>query len=40
VPIWNGIQFTNEIQVDYFSKPAPGRESVDTRYLFSIGYGW
>ncbi|MEQ1560482.1 MAG: DUF481 domain-containing protein [Methyloglobulus sp.] len=40
VPIWNGIQFTNEIQVDYFSKPAPGKESVDTRYLFSIGYGW
>jgi putative salt-induced outer membrane protein YdiY len=40
VPIWNGIQFTNEVQVDYFSKPAPGRQSVDTRYLFSIGYGW
>ncbi|SJM92603.1 DUF481 domain-containing protein [Crenothrix polyspora] len=40
VPIWNGIQFTNEVQVDYFSKPAPGRESVDTRYLFSVGYGW
>ena len=40
VPIWNGIQFTNEIQVDYLSKPAPGKENVDTRYLFSIGYGW
>ena len=40
VPIWNGLQFTNEVQVDYFSKPAPGRESVDTRYLFTIGYGW
>lgn len=40
VPIWNGIQFTNEVQVDYFSEPAPGRQSLDTRYLFSIGYGW
>lgn len=40
VPIWNGIQFTNEIQVDYLSKPAPGKENVDTRYLFSLGYGW
>lgn len=40
VPIWNGIQFTNEIQVDFLDKPAPGKESVDTRYLFSIGYGW
>ena len=40
VPIWNGIQFTNEIQVDYLSKPAPGKQSVDTRYLFSIGYAW
>jgi putative salt-induced outer membrane protein YdiY len=40
VPIWNGIQFTNEVQVDYFSKPAPGRQSVDTRYMFSVGYGW
>ncbi|MBM4207819.1 MAG: DUF481 domain-containing protein [Gammaproteobacteria bacterium] len=40
VPIWNGIQFTNEIQVDYLSKPAPGKQSTDTRYLFSIGYGW
>lgn len=40
VPIWNGIQFTNEIQVDYLSKPAQGKENVDTRYLFNIGYGW
>jgi putative salt-induced outer membrane protein YdiY len=40
VPIWNGIQFTNEIQVDYLSKPAPGRQNVDTRYMFSIGYAW
>ncbi len=40
VPIWNGIQFTNEIQVDYLSKPAPGKQNVDTRYLFSIGYAW
>ena len=40
VPIWNGIQFTNEIQVDYLSKPAPGKENVDTRYLFTLGYGW
>lgn len=40
VPIWNGIQFTNEIQVDYLSKPAPGKENVDTRYLFNIGYAW
>jgi len=40
VPIWNGLQFTNQVQVDYNSDPAPGRESVDTRYLFSAGYGW
>jgi putative salt-induced outer membrane protein YdiY len=40
VPIWNGIQFTNEVQVDYFSKPAPGKQNTDMRYLFSIGYAW
>jgi putative salt-induced outer membrane protein YdiY len=40
VPIWNGIQFTNEVQVDYFSKPAPGKENTDMRYMFTIGYGW
>jgi putative salt-induced outer membrane protein YdiY len=40
VPVWNGIQFTNEIQVDYLSDPAPGKETVDTRYVFSLGYGW
>lgn len=40
VPIWNGIQFTNEVQVDYLSQPAPGKQNVDTRYLFNIGYGW
>ena len=40
VPIWRGIQFTNEIQVDYFSKPAPGKQNVDTRYMFTIGYAF
>lgn len=40
VPIWNGIQFTNEIQVDYLNKPAPGKQNVDTRYLFNIGYAF
>lgn len=40
VPIWNGIQFTNEIQVDYLNKPAPGKQNVDTRYMFNIGYAW
>lgn len=38
VPLWYGFQFVNEIQVDYFSKPAPGKERFDTRYLFNIGY--
>lgn len=42
VPIWNGIQFTNEIQVDYYNgyPTSADKEDVDTRYLFSIGYGW
>lgn len=42
VPIWNGIQFTNEVQVDYFNgyAVAANKQAVDTRYLFSIGYGW
>ncbi len=40
VPIWNGIMFTNEVQVDYLSKPAPGKQSVDYRYMFNIGYAW
>ncbi|NOT85844.1 MAG: DUF481 domain-containing protein [Methylococcaceae bacterium] len=42
VPIWNGIQFTNEVQVDYYSgyPVVAKKQAVDTRYLFSIGYGW
>ncbi len=40
VPLWYGFQFTNEIQVDYFSRPAAGKEKFDTRYLFNIGYGF
>ncbi|CAD84082.1 MAG TPA: DUF481 domain-containing protein [Nitrosomonas europaea] len=40
VPLWYGFQFVNEIQVDYYSKPAPGKEKFDTRYLFNIGYGF
>jgi putative salt-induced outer membrane protein YdiY len=38
VPLWRGLQVSNEIQVDYFGNPAPGRQNVDTRYLFTIGY--
>ncbi|MCX7087853.1 MAG: DUF481 domain-containing protein, partial [Methylococcales bacterium] len=42
VPVWNGIQFTNEVQVDYYNgySKLTGNTPVDTRYLFSIGYGW
>lgn len=40
IPIWNGFQITNEVQVDYFSKPSPGKENTDMRYMFTIGYGW
>ncbi|MEQ1601367.1 MAG: DUF481 domain-containing protein [Methylophilaceae bacterium] len=40
VPVWKGVNFTNEIQADYFDHPAPGKQSLDTRYLFSLGYGW
>ena len=40
VPIWNGLQFTNQVQVDYNSDPATGTEPTDVRYLFSAGYGW
>lgn len=40
VPLWYGFQIVNEIQVDYFSRPAPGKEKFDTRYLFNIGYGF
>ncbi len=41
VPLWNGFQFTNEIQVDYYDKNADfGKKSLDTRYLFTLGYGW
>lgn len=42
VPLWNGIQFTNELQVDYYNGYAPSadKEDVDVRYLFSVGYGW
>ncbi|WP_366933553.1 DUF481 domain-containing protein [Nitrosomonas sp.] len=28
------------VQVDYFSRPAPGKEQFDTHYLFNIGYGF
>lgn len=40
VPLWYGFQFVNEIQVDYFSKPASDKEKFDTRYIFNIGYGF
>lgn len=42
VPVWNGIQFTNEVQVDYYNgyKPEQNKENVDMRYLFTVGYGW
>jgi hypothetical protein len=42
IPLWNGIQFTNELQVDYYNGYAPSadKEDVDVRYLFSVGYGW
>ena len=42
VPIWNGIRFTNEVQVDYFDgyKPNQNKKNVDLRYMFTIGYGW
>lgn len=42
VPIWNGIQFTNEVQVDYYNgyETVANKKAIDTRYLFSIGYGW
>ncbi len=40
IPLWRGFQFSNEVQVDYFSKPAPDKEKFDTRYLFNIGYGF
>ena len=41
MPLWNGIQFTNEVQLDYYDKNADfGKKTVDTRYLFSLGYGW
>ncbi len=42
VPIWNGLQFTNEVQVDYYNgyKPSQNKQEVDTRYMFTIGYGW
>lgn len=42
VPIWKGIQFTNEIQFDYYNGYATStdKEEVDTRYLFGVGYGW
>jgi len=41
VPIWNGIRFTNEVQVDYYNGYATSnKKPVDTRYMFTIGYGW
>ncbi|MEQ1530876.1 MAG: DUF481 domain-containing protein [Methylococcales bacterium] len=42
VPIWRGLQFTNEVQVDYYNgyKPEQNKQNVDTRYMFTVGYGW
>ncbi|MFZ1810496.1 MAG: DUF481 domain-containing protein [Candidatus Nitrotoga sp.] len=41
MPLWSGIQFTNEVQWDYYDKNADfGKKTLDTRYLFSLGYGW
>ena len=41
MPLWSGIQFTNEVQWDYYDKNADfGKKTSDTRYLFSLGYGW
>lgn len=41
VPIWNGLQFTNQVQVDYFNGyTTPNSKTTDVRYLFTLGYGW
>ena len=41
VPIWNGLQFTNQVQVDYYNGyQDPTSKTTDVRYLFSLGYGW
>ena len=42
VPIWSGIKFTNEIQADYYNgyPSSAHKKKIDTRYMFSLGYGW
>lgn len=41
MPLGYGIQFTNEVQLDYYDRNADyGKKTTDSRYLFNLGYAW
>jgi len=39
-PILDGFNTTVQLDVDYESRPAPGRRETDTAFKISLGYNW
>jgi hypothetical protein len=40
LPLASGISATGQLNVDWESRPAPGRASTDTTLVFGIDYAW
>ena len=38
LPVGDGISFTAQVNLDWESRPAPGRNATDTTVLFGLGY--
>ena len=38
IPVYKSLSVTAQYNFDWDSEPAPGREKVDTRYIFTLGY--
>ena len=38
IPVYKSFNVTAQYNFVWNSEPAPGREEVDTRYIFSLGY--
>ncbi len=39
-PVYNGIDLLTQVDVDYDTRPAAGRDNMDTRYIVGVGYRW
>jgi hypothetical protein len=40
VPLLAGINATSQLNVDWETRPDPGRKSIDSMLLFGLGYEW